>query len=185
MTLGDRFPTVLAAARAGGEWAWEALYREMAPRVLGYLRARGAPEPEDLLGEVFLQAVRDLGSFSGDERSFCAWLFAIAHRRSVDELRRRSRRPQAPADDDVLVRRGPRGDAEAEALERVEARRALDAIHDLSPDQRDVLLLRLVADLTLEDVARILGKRLTAVKALQRRGLAALARKTSREGVSR
>jgi DNA-directed RNA polymerase specialized sigma24 family protein len=84
-----------------------------------------------------------------------------------------------------LVEAGHRGDAEEEAVNRVEVRRALDAIRRLSSDQQDVLLLRLVADLGLEEVAAILGKRLSAVKALQRRGLAALARDISPEGVSR
>jgi DNA-directed RNA polymerase specialized sigma24 family protein len=58
------------------------------------------------------------------------------------------------------------------------------AIRELTADQQDVLLLRLVGDLSLEEVARVVGKRLTAVKALQRRGLAALARRISREAVS-
>jgi RNA polymerase sigma-70 factor (ECF subfamily) len=84
-----------------------------------------------------------------------------------------------------LVEAGDRGDAEEEALNRVEVRRVLDAISRLSSDQQDVLLLRLVADLSLEEVAAILGKRISAVKALQRRGLAALARAISPEGVSR
>jgi RNA polymerase sigma-70 factor (ECF subfamily) len=183
--LGDQFDSVLEAARVGAEWAWEALYRNMSPAVLGYLRARRAPEPEDLVGEVFLHAVRNLGSFSGDERSFRAWLLSITHHRLVDELRRRSRRPVHPAEHDVLVEAGHRGDAEEEAVNRVEVRRALDAISRLSSDQQDVLLLRLVGDLSLEEVAAILGKGLSAVKALQRRGLAALARDISPERVSR
>lgn len=185
MTIGDRFPTVLDAARTGAEWAWEVLYRDTSPAVLGYLRARGAAEPEDLLGEVFLQAVRNLDSFSGDERSFRAWLLGITHHRLVDDVRHRARRPLTVAEDDVLAGRGPRGDVEREALERTEAKRALGVIRSLTPDQQDVLLLRLVADLSLEEVAKVLGKRVSAVKALQRRGLATIARKTAREGVSR
>ncbi|HEY3019439.1 MAG TPA: sigma factor, partial [Solirubrobacteraceae bacterium] len=93
----ESFDNVLQAARAGAEWAWERLYGALAPKVAGYLRANGAADPEDLTGEVFLQVVRGLERFSGDEHAFGAWVFTIAHRRLVDDLRRRSRRPVAPA----------------------------------------------------------------------------------------
>ena len=66
--LGENFPGTLAAARIGSEWAWTGIYRDLAPAVLGYLRARRAHEPEDLTGEVFLQVVRDLPRFQGGER---------------------------------------------------------------------------------------------------------------------
>lgn len=107
MTLGEAFLQVLQADRLGEEWAWRALYDDLAPSVLGYLRARGAPEPEDLTGEVFLHLVRTLDSFDGDERGFRAWTFAIAHNRLVDDARRRTRRPTQPAAEDALAAWGP------------------------------------------------------------------------------
>jgi hypothetical protein len=58
MSLGEAFPQILQAARLGEEWAWRALYDNLAPSVLGYLRARGSPDPEDLTGEVFLHLDR-------------------------------------------------------------------------------------------------------------------------------
>src|SRR5204862_3031394 len=73
VALGEQFEQVLAAARAGGDWAWRELYFSVAPSVLGYLRGRGAPDPEDLLGEVFLHVVRGLGSFQGGENAFRGW----------------------------------------------------------------------------------------------------------------
>ncbi|MGH2695177.1 MAG: RNA polymerase sigma factor [Actinomycetota bacterium] len=84
MPLGEGFATTLAAARLGAEWAWGALYDDLAPAVTGYLRARGAPEPDDLTGEVFLQIVRDLRGFSGNEREFRSWVFTITHHRLLD-----------------------------------------------------------------------------------------------------
>ena len=90
--LGDSFLTVIAAARSGAEWAWATLYRELAPSIRGYLRFRGAEEPDDLLGEVLLQLVRDLDAFDGDERAFRAWVFTIAHHRLLDDRRRQVRR---------------------------------------------------------------------------------------------
>jgi RNA polymerase sigma-70 factor (ECF subfamily) len=67
-------------------------------------------------------------------------------------------------------------DPEELALDRVEGHRVLAALRQLTSDQREVLLLRLVANLTAPEVAEILNKSTDAVKALQHRGLASLAR---------
>ena len=83
---------MFAAAQLGAEWAWTALYRDLVPSVRGYVRARGAAEPDDVVGEVFLQVVRDLGRFDGGEREFRTWLFTIAHHRLLDARRRAVRR---------------------------------------------------------------------------------------------
>ncbi|MGH2756708.1 MAG: RNA polymerase sigma factor, partial [Actinomycetota bacterium] len=117
------FERTLLAARAGQEWAWNKLYRELAPRVRGYLRARGATEADDLTGEVFLQVVRDIASFSGGPREFCAWLFTVAHHRLLDDVRRSQRRPLEPASDDVLAEHLPTADAEEDALRSLAADR--------------------------------------------------------------
>ena len=65
MRLRKNFAAVLRAARTGDEWAWNALYAEFAPALLGYLRAQRADQPEDVLGDVMLQVVRDLPGFGG------------------------------------------------------------------------------------------------------------------------
>jgi len=176
VTLGPPFTRILVAAQAGGDWAWQELYRSVAPTILGYLRSRGAPDPDDLLGEVFLQVVRDVGSFEGGEHDFRAWVLTIAHHRLLDDVRYRARRPADPAAGEMLVAAGPAGDAEDDALRGLELDRLRRALTGLSPDQQDVLMLRLFGELTIEEVAGIVGKRPGAVKALQRRGLAALKR---------
>lgn len=168
------------AARAGGEWAWTVLYRDLSPLVLGYLRANRARDPDDLTGDVFVQLVRNLAGFEGDERAFRSWVLMIAHHRLIDERRRDARRPADPVPE-VPDRSG--GHVEEEALEGLGTEGIHRLLEHLSADQRDVLLLRIIGDLTVEDVARIVGKRTGAVKALQRRGLAALKRAISREGV--
>ena len=185
MSLGEQFSTVLGAAQTGADWAWELLYDECAPVVLGYVRGRGAAEPDDLVAETFLHAVRAISSFSGDERAFRTWMLGIAHHRLVDDWRYRSRRPLSPASDETLETAGGSGDVEQEALARTDGQQVLACIGSLTPDQQDVLLLRLVADLSLDEVASILGKRLSAVKSLQRRGLARLHKELFRQGVSR
>ena len=146
----------------------EEAYRALAPAVLGYLRAQRAPDPEDILGEVFLQVARDLAGFRGDDVAMRRWVFAIAHNRLLDARRRESRRPPrsdlAPPERPV----GPPPDPFDPAL--------VAALAALTADQREVVVLRFVGDLSLEDVARITRRKVGAVKALQHRALEALSR---------
>ena len=147
------------------------LYRRLAPAVLGYFRAQRVPDPEDLLGEVFLQVARDLHRFSGDDDACRRWVFTIAHHRLIDARRRSARRPQASAylvPDDAVVASGAGDDPIDPEL--------VAALDRLTPDQREVVVLRFVADLSLEAVARITKRRVGAVKAMQHRALEQLAR---------
>jgi len=179
----ERFTSLLESARQGSEAAWKELYDGLAPVVLGYLRANGAPDPEDVLSEVFLQVARDVTSFSGDEKGFRSWVFTIAHHRLIDARRHAARRPvELAAEPPEPVDRAD--DAADEALTRIgteEVQRVLEAVSD---EQRAVLLLRVIGDLSIEDVAKAVGKRPGAVKALQRRGLAAVKRELGRKGVT-
>jgi RNA polymerase sigma factor (sigma-70 family) len=184
VSLGESFESVLGAARTGQAWAWEAIYRELAPTVLGYLRARGSAEPNDLTAEVFLQLVRDLRSFDGGESEFRAWVFTVAHHRLIDERRRRGRRPVEPAPTEAIADEQIGGDVEDEALARIEEQRVRRVLGRLSGDQQSVLLLRILGDLTVDQIAGVLGKTPGAVKALQRRGLAALKREISKLSVT-
>lgn len=183
VALGPAFPSVLAAARAGADSAWAAIYDDVAAPLLGYLRARGAGEPEDVLAETFLQVVRDLPRFEGDEDDFRAWAFAIARNRLRDELRGRARRPADPHADPGEPG-PPAPDAAHEAFGRLDAHRVRRVLSQLSADQRDVLLLRVFGDLTVEQVAELTGRSPGAVKQLQRRGLAAARGALEREGVT-
>jgi RNA polymerase sigma-70 factor, ECF subfamily len=175
----ERFSLLLHSARQGSESAWQELYDGLAPVVLGYLRANGAPDAEDVLSEVFLQVARDIVTFDGEEKGFRSWVFTIAHHRLIDARRHFARRPvELAAEPPEPTDRAD--DAAEEALARIgtaEVRRVLESI---SEDQRAVLLLRVIGDLSIDDVARAIGKRPGAVKALQRRGLAAVKRQLAR-----
>src|SRR5215210_896941 len=89
----ERFDGLLAAARGGDESAWAEIWRDLSPAVLGYLRGSSLSDPEDALGEAFLQAARDLHKFDGDWQGFRGWVFTIAHHRLIDARRRDQRRP--------------------------------------------------------------------------------------------
>ena len=142
--------------------------------MLGYLRAQRVPEAEDTLGEVFLQVARDVGTFRGDEAALRRWVFSIAHNRAMDAHRRAARNrstPEAELDDRASAVEAP--------STRLLDPQLVAALATLSPDQREVLTLRFVADLSLEAVAKITGRNVGSVKALQHRGLENLRRAVS------
>ena len=172
--------SLLAAARMGATWAWKPIYSELAPVVLRYLRASGAREPEDLLGEIFVRVVRNLADFSGGAREMRAWVLTIAHRRLVDERRHTSRRRRELLPDEALAAVGGSGDVEEEALPRLTDDRVRTTVGRLSPAQRDVFFLRLFAGLTVDEVARVVGRRPGTVQALQVRALGAIRRERAR-----
>lgn len=170
----QEFDSVLRAARTGAEWAWRHLYEELAPVVLGYLRQQRAPSPEDVLGEVFLQVVRDLHRFEGDLGGFRSWVFTIAHHRLIDARRKEQRRRVEPQPAEDVAQHLPPEESETRMVDQLASQDALELLELLTPDQRDVLLLRVVGDLTVREVAETLDKTEGAVKALQRRALSAL-----------
>jgi RNA polymerase sigma factor (sigma-70 family) len=177
MTIGSSFPEVLNAARRGDERAMTRLYRDVAPLVLGYLRANHVREAEDVAGEVFVSMVQSLGRFEGGERQFHSWLLTIAHRRMVDHVRRARVRPEHPVPaEGIEIGLAPVAGADEEGIDGVEAAHLLAAVDALTPDQRQVVLLRALADLTVTEIARVVGKPETAVKALLRRAVARLSR---------
>ena len=173
MRTGIVFDEVLAAAQAGAPWAFEQLYRDLAPSVTAYLRLHGAAEPDDLASETFIGVFTGLSGFSGDEDGLRGWVFTIAHRRLVDDWRRRSRRPQL-ADEPGDLAGHVGGDVEDDVLVRVGAADVERLCGTLPADQRSVLLLRILADLTVEQVAAVMDRSVASVKALQRRGLRTL-----------
>ncbi|NNC92933.1 MAG: sigma-70 family RNA polymerase sigma factor [Acidimicrobiia bacterium] len=174
--------SLLDSARAGGDWAWAEIYHRYAPRVRGYAVSQGVADPDNLVGEVFLQAVRNLATFTGDEGSFRSWLFTIAHRRVLDDRRRVRRRPEELTGVPPDAATEPA--AEDRALDRIGSDWLRQGLESLTTDQSRVLALRVIADLSIGEVAEVVGKRPGAVKALQHRAIERL-RKTLKEPVSK
>jgi RNA polymerase sigma factor (sigma-70 family) len=183
MPIGDRFDEVLIRAQRGDDDALEVIYRDLAPLVLGYLRSNGARDPEDITSETFVALVRNISTFEGGESALRSWVLTIAHRRLVDSFRSRARRPEDPAlPDEVQARMAPNlATAETEALDELANKGIGDALAQLTDDQRAVITLRILADVPIKDVAEILGKPETAVKSLQHRALASLARQITQD----
>lgn len=172
--FGEGFDRLLHAARRGDESAWTRLYLDLAPVLTGYLAGRGCRSAEDVTAETLLQVVRDLHRFDGDESSFRSWVFTIAHHRMIDADRRSAARPSDATEDHVIARQAPASSFEDHAIAHLGPAELDHLLCATTPDQRDVLLLRYVADLSLHEVAEVIGKEYNATKALHRRGLDAL-----------
>jgi RNA polymerase sigma-70 factor (ECF subfamily) len=179
---GD-FAVTLDAAQTGEAWALRELFDWLGAPVAGFLRSRGAHDPDGSANEVFLRTFRTVHTFRGDAYQFRTWVFTITRNLLIDERRRAARRVELVFDDGRANLPEPVGNAETDALDALGDERVAELLSVLSPDQREVIALRVIADLSIDQVAAITGRGYEAVKALHRRGLAALQRALEREGV--
>jgi RNA polymerase sigma-70 factor (ECF subfamily) len=183
--LGEQFEQRLAAAQGGDEHAVAALYRDLQPRLSGYLRARESRAAEDIEGEVWLAVAKGLTRFTGGEDAFRAWVFSIAQRRLADFRRTAARRATIPLPPEEIDRPADDG-PEALVLESFSADEASAFVTaTLSPDQAEVVLLRVIAGLDVDQVAQLLGKRPGTVRVLQHRALRRLHAELAKGRVTR
>jgi len=180
------FESVFLAARDGQGWALSELYRALFPRILQYLGAVEPAEAEDVACDTWLDVVDGLERFQGDEASLRALSFTIARRRLLDLRRRRALGRTAP--------RGPDASTEAKLMNGVDETGVPLAGTDpaiglitssLSPEEADVVLLRVIGDLDVDAVAGIVGTGPSNVRLLQHRAVRRLARVLETEGVTR
>jgi RNA polymerase sigma-70 factor (ECF subfamily) len=175
------FAAVLAGARAGEAGAVTTLYRDHNPRLVRYLEGQVAGEGEDLAQEVWVATFAALPRFGGDEQQFRALLFTIARRRTIDHWRRSARRPSRPlAPEDLAPLTPPTAD-----VDNVEAGEAIaELTRHLTPEQADVVLLRVLGGLSAGEVAGIVGKSPGAVRVISHRALRTLAAALLAAGVT-
>jgi RNA polymerase sigma-70 factor (ECF subfamily) len=170
----------LVAARRREPAAVSRIYTAYAPALFRFFMAAVGDrhQAEDLTGTAFVSAIEGLPRFYGPIEALGGWLFRIARHDLYDHRRRQARARIEPLEDHLPEAAAAAGAADPEelAITRLEGSRVLAAMRELSPDQREVLLLRMAAGLTAPEVAETLGKTTGAVKALQHRGLASLAR---------
>lgn len=167
------FEQTLAAARSGDEQAFAALWRALHPALLRYLRVIAPKIADDVASETWLQVVRALAGFSGDEASFKSWLFTIARNKVTDTVRLAARRPIEISDDGDTSAPAAPDDTAAAVIERIDTEAALALVAQLPADQAEVVMLRVVAGLDVADVARVVRKspgsvRVTSHRALRR-----------------
>ncbi len=160
------FDEWLESAARGEPEGLANLWRRYQPLVLRYFRGRLPDAAEDLASTVWIDVASNLSSFRGDEDGFRGWLFTIAHRRLVDEHRRRERRPEHSVSQPPERSSSSDTHDDATSLDA-----ALALIRRLPADQAEAVLLRVVADLDVGVVAEIMQRREGSVRVLVHRGL--------------
>lgn len=178
----------IRAAQAGSGEAFTELFRATAPRVRAFARLRGVWDPDALTNDVLLATFRQIPSFEGDAGAWETFVFQIARNKIIDDHRFQKRRPERTAEDigdrpDAPLLGGTSPSSEDDAMDRLGLGTAFAALDTLTTDQREVIVLRFVLDLSILQVSAVLDKPETSVKALQRRALATL-RRNLEEGVS-
>jgi RNA polymerase sigma-70 factor, ECF subfamily len=170
----------LDAARRREAAAVSRIYSAYAPALFRFFLASVGDrhQAEDLTGNAFLSAIESLPRFRGPVQALGGWLFQIARHDLYDHRRKQARSRTEPLEDNLTeaAQADATEDPEELAIARLEGSRVMLALRELSPDQREVLLLRMAGGLTAPEVAEILDKTVGAVKSLQFRGLASLAR---------
>ena len=171
----DDLTAAVAAAQRGDDEAFRLVYRAVQPLLLRYLRALVNDDAEDVASETWLQITRDLGSFRGDFDGFRGWAATIARHRAMDHVRRMRRRPAEAVPVEELTGLPDDADPAALALEAMSTQRAIALISTLPRDQAEAVMLRVVMGLDTASAARVLGKRVGAVRTAAYRGLRRLA----------
>ena len=178
------FDGTLRAAQGGDELAFRDSLALVARRCCAGSRSSAPGGVEDVASEVWLTVTRSLGAFEGDERDFRAWVFTVARRRAIDWARRRKREPPCAPLDGFDV-----ADPSATSSSLVDADIALEAaltlLQQLTPDQREVVALRVIAGLTVSETAAIVDKSDGAVRVLSHRALRTLAQQLGADQLTR
>lgn len=181
--ITNAFEDVLEAARDGHSWAFKALYDWLSRPITAFVVGKGISDPGPVVNEVFLGAFRGLQRFEGNAEDFRKWTYGIARHKIIDARRIESRQVTGVPVDSV-GEHAAIDDVEHDVIVQLSTERVEILLDSLTEDQRDVLLLRMVGDMTVPQIADVLGKPQGAIKALQRRALRRLAAALESEEVT-
>lgn len=143
----------------GSDSAFTLLWRHFQPRMVRYL-AMFTNEPEDLCSEVWIKIATSIRSFQGDSSAFKGWIYTIARNAATDMARKKKRQG--------TTEELSESDWTGENSTMVEV---MDLVRRLPQEYAEVILLRVVADIDVNDVAEIVGKTPGNVRVLTHRGL--------------
>ena len=169
------FDELIAGADSGDPGAIEALFRELQPRLLRFLRSQESRAAEDIAAEVWLAVANGISRFEGDWSDFRAWVFGIARKRLADHRRTAVRRRTDVVDMETFEHHFASDAPEAETLDKMSGQDAAILIGSmLNSDQAEVLLLRVLADLDVDQVASLMQRSPNWVRVTQHRALSTL-----------
>ncbi|MDJ0771323.1 MAG: RNA polymerase sigma factor [Ilumatobacter sp.] len=162
---------MIERAKAGDTDALAHLWRTYQHLLLRYFRGKGMAEPDDLASTVWIEVASSLPRFEGSEHDFRRWLFTIAARRRIDDIRSSKRRSDLDDRNRVAETRLAARAAADEAEDGGALERALAIVRSLPGDQAEAVLLRVIAELSISEIAVVMGRREGAVRVLVHRGL--------------
>jgi RNA polymerase sigma-70 factor, ECF subfamily len=164
---------IIKRAQEGDAEQIAALYETYHVKIFRYLyyRVEDRETAEDLTSEVFIRMLRFLGGFKPPSASFQAWLFQIARNICNDHYRKLKTHPVVPLEENVRDENLSVHDTAERVLNSAQLKQALDK---LSEDQRDVIIMRFIADMAISETAQALNKTEDSIKGLQRRALLSL-----------
>ena len=167
--------SLVKRAKQQDQAALTQLYEDNFDRIYRYvvLKIGERTEAEDITQQVFVNAIKAISSFKHKGVPFSAWLYRIAHNQVVDYLRKKSKRLTAPLDDNM---KDNTPDPAQMAEQNMDIEQLAKATKQLTKAQQEVIYLRFTSDLPVAQVAKIMGRREGAVKALQHSAIVSLRR---------
>jgi len=157
---------LIARARAGDQRAFDLVFAAYNAPLLRYLRTIAPAMADDVSAATWESVARSLDRFSGDGDGFRGWIFTIARRRLTDHVRSQSRRPVVLVDE--------LGDCVAPEADSSPVDWAAEVLRRIPVRQADVVSLRVVGGLGVDEVASLLGITPENVRVLSHRGLNAI-----------
>jgi RNA polymerase sigma-70 factor, ECF subfamily len=162
---------VITAARSLDRDALAAIFEDYAPAIYKYLLRLGVYplEADQVVGDVFARLLEKLAEGKGPRTNLRSYLFQTAYHLVVDHARDRQRNAPLEVVDTFTEEKQP---VQAQTEEKMLLDTLASAMeHELTEDQRNVLVLRFQEEFSLQETADIIGKNVNAVKALQNRGI--------------
>ena len=174
--MQDEASLVLRAQKRDAE-AFAQLYEAYFDKIYRYIvfKIGNMTEAEDMTQQVFLKALQSISSFKWTGKPFSAWLYRIAHNQVVDHWRKKTKRVTIPIDEAPVIVDNAH-DPQQLAEKGLDIERLMSATRQLTEAQREVISLRFSGELSIAEVAKVMGKSQGAVKALQHSAIAALRR---------
>jgi len=168
---------LVSRAQQGDQAAFDELYQHYLTPLYRYIyfRVNSTSDAEDLTQTVFLKAWRNLSTFQYQGHPFSAWLYQIARRTLIDYYRQRKETVLSQPIENFAWLMDNQSVTPAEYIDQQQKLGFLrQIIQTLSTEQREVIILKFINDLTTQEIAHRLNKKAAAVRALQYRALKAL-----------
>jgi RNA polymerase sigma-70 factor (ECF subfamily) len=149
------------------------IYEDNFDRIYRYivLKIGDRSEAEDMTQQVFLNAIKAIPGYKSKGMPLSSWLYRIAHNQVVDYFRKKSRKQFVPLDERI---ESGNDDPLRATEKKLQVEELSQATKQLTKAQQEVISLRFAGELSIAEVAKMMGKSVGAVKALQHAAIVAL-----------